>query len=167
MSIPSYSPEYLVQEDVVVVTINYRLGPLGFLYLPEAGCHGNAGLEDQVCSSSLWIVTWNSLEYLPGKLLAMKWVQENIHDFGGDPNNVTIFGESAGGASVHIHTLSKASKKYFHKAICQSGTALMEWAIQSQPERISRKIAEMAGCKATDAREILSNSCRSILMYSI
>lgn len=85
-----YSPEYIVQEEVIVVTINYRLGALGFLYLPEEGIYGNAGLKDQ--------------------LLAFKWVHENIHMFGGDPRNVTLFGESAGASSIHLHALSIKSK---------------------------------------------------------
>lgn len=60
-----------MQEDVVVVTLNYRLGPLGFLCLPEAGISGNAGLKDQ--------------------LMALKWVNANISKFGGNANNVTVF----------------------------------------------------------------------------
>ena len=65
-----------MQKDVVLVTVNYRLGPVGFLSLqdPELGIPGNAGLKDQT--------------------FALKWVQRNIERFGGDPNNVTVFGES-------------------------------------------------------------------------
>lgn len=79
-----------MQQDVIVVTCNYRLGALGFLCLPDAGISGNAGLKDQ--------------------LLVLKWVNENISQFGGNKHNVTIFGESAGGASVHLHLLSKVSR---------------------------------------------------------
>lgn len=75
---------------MIVVTVNYRLGILGFLSLPEAGIGGNTALKDQ--------------------LMALKWVHENIEKFGGNPNNVTLFGESAGAASVHLHTLSVASR---------------------------------------------------------
>lgn len=132
----SYSPEYILEENVVVVTINYRLGPFGFLYLPDAGINGNAGLKDQ--------------------LLAMKWVNENISQFGGDPNNVTLFGESAGAGSIHIHTFSEESRKYFHKAICQSGSSLMEWMIQKKPEEKTRKLTELVGCKEKKASEILA-----------
>nr|QIK02111.1 carboxylesterase 11 [Holotrichia parallela] len=105
-----YGPQYLIAEDVVVVTINYRLGVLGFLSLNDLklGVPGNAGLKDQV--------------------LALKWVQKNIRNFGGDPENVTIFGESAGGASVHFLMLSPMSKGLFHKAIAQSGSVFNPWA---------------------------------------
>uniref|UniRef100_A0A8W7P0T7 Carboxylic ester hydrolase n=1 Tax=Anopheles coluzzii TaxID=1518534 RepID=A0A8W7P0T7_ANOCL len=74
-----FGPDYLLQHGVVLVTLNYRLGPLGFLALPSVGIHGNQGLKDQQ--------------------LALRWVQENIARFGGDPSNVTLFGESAGSAS--------------------------------------------------------------------
>nr|AIY68377.1 putative alpha-esterase [Leptinotarsa decemlineata] len=109
--IKTSGPEYIMTEDVVLVTINYRLGYLGFLRLkdPSLEVPGNAGLKDQV--------------------LALKWVQRNIKQFNGDPNNVTIFGESAGGACVHSHILSPASKGLFHKAIPQSGSVLNPWAL--------------------------------------
>ncbi|KAG5895282.1 hypothetical protein JTB14_015148 [Gonioctena quinquepunctata] len=107
-------PDFLITEDIVLVAINYRLGFLGFLSLqdPSLGIPGNAALKDQT--------------------LALKWVQKNIKSFGGDPNNVTIFGESAGAASVHYHVLSRSSKGLFHKAIMQSGCTLNPWALRKQ-----------------------------------
>uniref|UniRef100_A0A1B0EZA8 Carboxylic ester hydrolase n=1 Tax=Phlebotomus papatasi TaxID=29031 RepID=A0A1B0EZA8_PHLPP len=98
-------PEFLLQKDVVLVTFKYRCGALGFLSSddPEIGVPGNAGLKDQV--------------------MALKWVQQNISAFGGDPNNVTIFGCSAGGCSVHYHMLSPLSKDLFHSAVIMSGSA--------------------------------------------
>jgi para-nitrobenzyl esterase len=94
--------------DVVVVTINYRIGPLGFLYLvdlcPElAGATGNAGIRDQ--------------------LAALEWVHENIAAFGGDPDNVTIFGESAGGMSVGTLLGMPSARGLFCRAIAQSGAS--------------------------------------------
>ena len=86
--------------DVVIVTINYRLGALGFLNLPALG-ETNFGMRDQVA--------------------ALKWVQANIANFGGDPNNVTIFGESAGGMSVASLMASPEAAGLFQKAIPQSG----------------------------------------------
>jgi carboxylesterase type B len=87
--------------DVIVVTFNYRLGLLGFLNIPGTELKGNYGMLDQV--------------------MALKWVQENIGSFGGNPEQVTLFGESAGGSSTDLHILSPMSKGLFHKAIAQSG----------------------------------------------
>ncbi|XP_052862783.1 esterase B1-like [Anopheles cruzii] len=128
-----YDPEYIVQQGVVVVSINYRLGPLGFLSLPGVGITGNMGLKDQ--------------------RLSFVWVNDNIERFGGDPNNVTIFGESAGGASVHLHYLSEGSRKYFHKAIAQSGTAFNDWVWQREPGRRARKLARLFGNENSDSDE--------------
>lgn len=105
-----FGPDYLLMEDVILVTTNYRLGIFGFLTCddPSLELFGNAGLKDQ--------------------RLALQWVQRNIKQFGGDPNNVTLAGESAGSLSVHCHILSPSSKGLFHKAILQSGTAMNAWA---------------------------------------
>jgi para-nitrobenzyl esterase len=94
--------------DVVVVTINYRLGPLGFLYLPELcpaleGAVGNVGMRDQVA--------------------ALEWVRDNAARFGGDPGDVTVFGESAGGMSVGTLLGMPSAHGLFAKAILQSGAA--------------------------------------------
>lgn len=85
--------------NVVVVTINYRLGALGFLYIP--GVTANAGLLDQIA--------------------ALEWIKNNIEAFGGDPNNITIFGESAGGMSVTTLLAMPAAKGLFQHTISQSG----------------------------------------------
>ncbi|XP_037945474.1 esterase B1-like [Teleopsis dalmanni] len=105
-----YSPDFFMSKDVVLVTIAYRLGPFGFLSIddPAVNVPGNAGIKDQI--------------------LSLKWVQENISAFGGDPNNVTLFGESAGGASTHLCLLSEQSRNLVHKAIIMSGSALCPWA---------------------------------------
>lgn len=89
------------RHDLVVVSINYRLGALGFLSIPEAGFGPNLGLLDQVA--------------------ALKWVQANIEAFGGDPANITIFGESAGSASVAALLAMPPARGLFQRAILQSG----------------------------------------------
>ncbi|XP_050297427.1 juvenile hormone esterase-like [Anthonomus grandis grandis] len=99
-----YGPQNFMDENVILVTFNYRLGPLGFLSTGDNIISGNAGLKDQ--------------------LLALKWVQNNIENFGGDPDKVTIFGESAGGMAVGLHLVSKKSKGLFRGAICMSGCTL-------------------------------------------
>jgi len=104
------NPQNLVRKGVVVVTINYRLGVLGFLSHPELsaesphGVSGNYGLLDQI--------------------EALKWVKHNIINFGGDPDNVTIFGVSAGGTSVSLFMVSPLTAGLFHRAISQSGVGL-------------------------------------------
>ena len=110
------------QGDVVVVTINYRLGILGFLHLAEMGGHeyatsGNCSILDQVA--------------------ALQWVQENIAAFGGDPNNVTVFGESAGAMSIGVLLGFPSAQGLFHKAILQSGAAA-----NVLPSATATKVAE-------------------------
>lgn len=99
---------FAAQGDVVVVTLNYRLGILGFLHLGELGdeeyaTSGNCGILDQVA--------------------ALQWIQENIAAFGGDPNNVTVFGESAGAMSIGVLLGFPSAQGLFQKAILQSGAA--------------------------------------------
>lgn len=107
----SYTPSGLLEHGVVVVSLNYRMGVLGFLSHPDLeGPSGSFGIMDQQ--------------------LALQWVQDNILNFGGDPDNVTIFGESAGGASVLAHISSPAAGDLFHKAIVQSGAYI---AVAPQP----------------------------------
>ena len=99
-----YGMEHLMDKDVVMVSINYSLAIMGGLYLDKEKVPGNQGLRDQI--------------------LALQWVQENIHQFGGDKDRVTIFGESAGGMSVFNLLLSPPAKGLFSAAIVQSGSPL-------------------------------------------
>ena len=100
----TYGPQPFMDKDVIIVTVNYRLGPFGFLSLGSEGAQGNNGLLDQN--------------------LALQWVQQNIGNFRGDQNMVTIFGESAGSLSVALHIVSPMSKGLFQRAILQSGVVL-------------------------------------------
>ncbi|CAL8068472.1 unnamed protein product [Orchesella dallaii] len=119
-------PKYFMDEPVILVTFNYRLGVFGFLSTGDDVIPGNNGLKDQV--------------------LAFKWIQKNIKEFGGDPNKVTIFGVSAGGASVHYHLLSPLSKGLFHRAIIQSGSALAFWAYKEKSKDEAVKLATFLNC---------------------
>ena len=106
-------------KGVIGVTINYRLGPLGFAVLPElkeeAGKTGNYGLYDQ--------------------LTAIQWVRHNISAFGGDPDNITIMGQSAGGMSVQQHCLSPLSEGLFHKAVMCSGGGVSKALTAPEPNK--------------------------------
>ena len=122
--------------NAVIVTINYRLGALGFLSLNDVtagriASTGNEGLHDQVA--------------------ALHWIKENISAFGGDPERVTIFGESAGGMSIGCHLASPASRGLFHRAILQSGAAS---TVQSKAgvDRIAEVFLDTLGVKNTDIR---------------
>ena len=107
------------QKGMIGVTLNYRLGPLGFAVLPElkeeAGYTGNYGLYDQ--------------------MTAIQWVKHNIEAFGGDPENITIMGQSAGGMSVQQHCLSPLTKGLFQKAVMCSGGGTSKILAASTPEK--------------------------------
>ncbi|XP_029464240.1 fatty acyl-CoA hydrolase precursor, medium chain-like isoform X2 [Rhinatrema bivittatum] len=121
-------------ENVVIVSIQYRLGVLGFFSTGDEHARGNWGFLDQ--------------------LAALHWIQENIEHFGGDPQSVTIFGESAGGLSVSALILSPLSKGLFQKAISESGVASIPAFFISNPELIARTantIANFSGCEETDS----------------
>lgn len=89
--------------------------------------------------------------------MALRWVKENIRSFNGDPEKVTIFGASSGGASVGLHLLSNMSKNLFHRAILQGGSPLCYWVVS--PPKLQRKrteaFATLAGCNFNNSREIL------------
>lgn len=123
-----YAPDYLLDHDVILVAGNYRLGALGFMSIGTSEMPGNYGLKDQ--------------------LLLLQWLQDNIASFNGDPRQVTIFGESAGAASVGFHLISKSSYKLFGKAILQSGTQYAPWAFDSLDEnpKNAAALAEGLGC---------------------
>jgi para-nitrobenzyl esterase len=128
----NYQPDTLVTRgDVVVVTINYRLGPFGFLAHPDLGPDaGNLGLADQQA--------------------ALRWVRANIAAYGGNPRNVTIMGQSAGGYSVCAHLASPASAGLFHRAIVQSAGCTVGFREQDEAERQARDLLATSGCADLD-----------------
>ena len=101
-----FGPDYFMQKDVLIVTFQFRMGVFGFLSLddPSLNIPGNAQFRDHI--------------------FALKWIQRNIEKFGGDPSNITLFGESWGGGSTHFHMVSDKSKGLFHRGILMSGSAL-------------------------------------------
>uniref|UniRef100_A0A1B0AZH3 Carboxylic ester hydrolase n=1 Tax=Glossina palpalis gambiensis TaxID=67801 RepID=A0A1B0AZH3_9MUSC len=123
--------------------ITYRLGALGFLCLDDPDCDipGNAGLKDQ--------------------LLALKWVKANCHFFGGDVNNITVFGESAGGVSAHYMMLSEKAKGLFHKAVIMSGSVLTSWGFLSKMDWAYR-LAKATGFKGLNEDNLVLQHLRSV-----
>ncbi|XP_063103401.1 liver carboxylesterase 1-like [Cavia porcellus] len=118
-------------ENVVVVSIQYRLGIWGFFSTGDEHSRGNWGHLDQ--------------------LAALHWVQDNIVNFGGNPDSVTIFGESAGAESVSVLVLSPLAKNLFHRAISQSGVILSPCLLSKDVKPLAKKIAIAAGCKTTSS----------------
>ncbi|XP_044211424.1 carboxylesterase 3 [Thunnus albacares] len=122
-------------ENIVMVNIQYRLGILGFLSTGDEHAQGNWGFLDQ--------------------LAALRWVQENIEVFGGDPQTVTIAGESAGGISASILTLSPQAKGLFQRAIFQSGVATLGTYTTSHPLGHTKIVANLTGCDRSTTEELV------------
>ena len=129
-----YAPDRFMDEDVVMVHINYRVGTLGFLSTGDDVIPGNMGMWDQV--------------------LALQWIRDHIAAFGGDPDNVTIFGNSAGGMSVSYLLVSPAASGLFHKAIVQSGPPNCNFCkSEKHPAYYARTLAASLGCDPESSTE--------------
>lgn len=137
-STKTLGPDYFLLSDVIIVTLNYRLGALGFLSLKDKKLNvpGNAALKDQ--------------------RMALKFVKWNIEKFGGDPNNITLFGHSAGGSSVSWHCVSEGSKGLFQKAIIMSGCVLNKFSLTPQRNWAFRLAVKLGYKGGEDEEEILS-----------
>jgi len=139
----------------IVVATNYRLGPFGFLAHaaltaedPSYASSGNYGLLDQRA--------------------ALVWVRDNINAFGGDPNNVTIAGTSAGGHSVSFHMVAPGSSGYFHRAIMQSGYASSRWPTLAEGEALGATLAAALGCTSpADVLTCLRSKSRTELLLAL
>lgn len=129
-----YGPDYILDHDVVLVTVNYRLGAMGFMSSETIDCPGNFGLKDQV--------------------EALSWVKTHISSFGGIPESVTIFGESAGGASVSYLLQSEKARGLFHRAIPQSGTIFNSWAQPLHKGAAQQRALKMANIFKCDNSEL-------------
>lgn len=118
------------ENNIIEVTFNYRLGVHGFLCLGTEDAPGNAGMKDQ--------------------LALLRWVKKNIANFGGNPNDVTIGGCSAGGAAVDLVAVSKSAEGLFHKAIPESGSNVGSWAIQTDPLENAKEFAKSKNISDVD-----------------
>uniref|UniRef100_A0A8C9JE18 Carboxylic ester hydrolase n=1 Tax=Panthera tigris altaica TaxID=74533 RepID=A0A8C9JE18_PANTA len=120
------------REKVVLVLLQHRLGILGFLSTGDSQARGNWALLDQVA--------------------ALRWVQENIAAFGGDPRCVTLFGQSSGAMCISGLMMSPLARGLFHRAISQSGTAALRAFITPDPLRVAKTVARLAGCTNNSTR---------------
>lgn len=130
-----FGPDFIVKEDVILVTINYRIGPLGFLSFQDELLPGNNGLRDVI--------------------LALKWLQQNIHMFGGDPYRITMMGVDGGAALVDVLLTSPKTKGLFSGAILQSGTALNSLYFPSKPKDKAEALAKILEKKAVTSSNLL------------
>lgn len=168
-----YGPDYFINEDVVVVTFSYRVGIFGtthgLLSRKFISCDDFPGFlstEDHIASGN-----WG----IKDQILALKWVQTNIVKFGGDPKNVTVFGQGAGAASISILIQSPLGRGcygfpvmkikklksqilgLFHKAILQSGTSLNQWAYSRHPRKSAFAVGHLLDIDAKDSRDLVEH----------
>ncbi|KAK9502937.1 hypothetical protein O3M35_011617 [Rhynocoris fuscipes] len=133
----TYGAQYFMDYDMVVVEIEYRQGILGMLSLENNIIPGNMALKDQV--------------------LALKWVQENIAAFKGDPKRITLIGHSSGSSSVNYHMISPLSRGLFHATIFISGVAIAPWGLSApgSAKQLALKIASLLNCSTINYNELL------------
>jgi len=137
---PLYNGEHLARRgDMVVASLNYRVAALGFLYLdefgPEFAGSGNLALQDQAAG--------------------LAWIRNNVERFGGDPDQITLMGESAGSVSVMFHMMSPGSRGLFRRAIAQSGTVNLS-RTPAQAAKTTQRFLELAGVRDVDGLRALS-----------
>lgn len=128
--------EYLMDHDIVLVTINYRLGAFGFLSTGTKEAPGNLGFKDQI--------------------LALKWIRRHIESFGGNKHSVTLFGQSAGGQSIAAHMASPMASGLFHRAIIMSGTVTAQWKVPNDLLPLARRLAQILGCPHDNPSNIVN-----------
>ncbi|XP_052792727.1 cholinesterase 1-like isoform X2 [Mya arenaria] len=133
-----YDGRYLAaKESVIVATVQYRMGVQGFLYTGTDDAPGNMGILDQQ--------------------IALMWLHDNIDGFGGDGSNITLFGESAGAASVSHHLFAPSSWPYFNNAIMLSSTSLSDWSVRPKKEMLSKtkELARLVHCDDADMSDLV------------
>nr|WCJ12952.1 carboxylesterase [Dendroctonus armandi] len=131
----SYAPDFILDRDIVFVSLNYRLAAFGFLSTGDLSSPGNCGIKDQI--------------------LALRWVKRNIKSFGGNPNRITIVGQSAGSASISYILQPRKTKGLYHAPIMQSGASICLWSLT----RTARQMAFALGARlrifTADTRELV------------
>lgn len=140
---PMYDGHHLVEKypNIVLVTVEYRLGVLGFIDFSSVpggeayATSGNLGLLDQIC--------------------ALQWVQKNIAAFGGDPDNVTVFGESAGAGSVSLLPLTEEADGFYRRIIAESGSVALTYS-REECQNLTKLLLEKSGCATMDDLKALS-----------
>nr|XP_053653249.1 carboxylic ester hydrolase-like isoform X2 [Cherax quadricarinatus] len=140
--IRKFAPYVLMNEDIIFIIIQYRLGILGFLSTEDTVIPGNFGLKDQT--------------------MALQWVQRNVHNFGGDASRVTIYGVSSGGVSVHFHILSPHSEGLFARGIIYSGTMITPGTMGGKFKEVAQYTGKLFGCP--DGGEVENESQSNIIL---
>ncbi|KAL6433033.1 hypothetical protein ACFW04_006371 [Cataglyphis niger] len=135
-----FAPDYLMDQNIILVTLNYRLNIFGFFSTTNQVAPGNYGLKDMK--------------------MALEWIHENIHSFNGNPESVTLIGASAGAASTHLLALSNKTERLFHKYILFGGTALSPWAYHSKKNyrQTCLKLARLVGCQSKKDNDTIASN---------
>lgn len=131
----TYSPDFFIEEDVIVVTISHRLGVLGYLTTEDDVIPGNNGIRDFI--------------------LGLEWVKKNIKDFGGDPKRVTLMGSQGGAVLVDLLLYSKKAKGLFNTVILQSGTTFETGIFYDNPGQKAFELGEFVDIKTDDSKVLL------------
>ncbi|KAL3287462.1 hypothetical protein HHI36_001933 [Cryptolaemus montrouzieri] len=129
-------PDYVMDQNIILVTLNYRLGAQGFLSTGDGTVSANNGFKDQV--------------------LALKWIRDNIREFGGNPNSVTITGFSAGGAGVQFHYISPLSKGLFHRGYSSSYQVTNPGSLALNPLEKTKQLAEILKCPVDSSNNMIN-----------
>ncbi|XP_053676809.1 glutactin-like [Anopheles nili] len=147
-SAKNQTAEFLLERDVVLVVVQYRLGPLGFLATKTEAIPGNVALMDLT--------------------LALEWVQEYVEHFGGDPNSVTVFGQSAGAAAISALLYSpKVAEGLFHKVILQSAGSASPWVWDTNPVDSAHDVAINAGCPDSASQEEVEEFLQTVDVWTL
>ncbi|XP_037078572.1 neuroligin-3-like [Pollicipes pollicipes] len=133
----------MMREDLVLVTINYRLGVLGFLSTGYTDLPGNYGLLDVI--------------------QALTWVKDTARDFAGDPTRVTLLGHGAGAAMAHLLMLSPRAKGLFQRVVLQSGSGLCPWAVEREPYEAAAQLSDDVDCGRADRQCLMAKAAEQLV----